>query len=376
MRRGSIALAAAVVGALLAGCSGDAPDGDGDGGSDLAAGTGDGGGGGGGGADLSAERDDLAGLDLAGLDLARSPLDLATPSPGTVWREVSPIPALGDLHGVWARGLDEAWVVGDSGAIAWTTDRGGSWTVAHPTTKTLRAIWGVADELFAVGDDGVVVRGTRGGAGGASFSVAATDPTPRRFVALSGRSIADVFGGGEGAATVIRDAPSWTFATIGGLTTIGGVFVDGAGTLYIDGLADADGGSAPVVLSSTTRGLTWSVQGRFAGGATARAGAIWGSASNDLWAIVGDTVVQRWDGAMWKPSGPTTFTPTPLRAIHGSSRFDVYLAGDGGAIYHSDDVGLTWAIDTSQTTVALHGVFSVGARAWAVGAGGTVLTKP
>ena len=374
-RRAAFTLVAlGALGAACAGCGdGDAPNNRGDGGTDLSANVGDGGGGD---SDLSVEGADLAGLDLAGLDLTRPPIDLAMPNPGTLWRVVSPIPALGDLHGVWARGPDEAWVVGDAGAIAWTTDRGASWTVARPTTKALRAIWGVASDLFAVGDDGVVVHGTRGGAGGATFSVEATDPAPRRFVALSGRSVADVFGGGEGAATVIRDMPSWTFATIGGLTTIGGVFVDGAGTLYIDGLADADGGSSPVVLSSTTRGLGWSVQGRFAGGGTARAGAIWGSASNDLWAIVGDTALQRWDGAQWKAAGPTAFTPAPLRAIHGSSRFDVYLAGDGGAIYRTDDSGVTWAIDTSQTSVALRGIFSVGSRVWAVGAGGTVLTKP
>jgi hypothetical protein len=367
----AVAAAGVLVALTASGCGDDdgAP-GSTDGG-DLSASVGDGGHD----SDLSAGDVDLAGVDLSGYDLSRTSADLATPSPGSLWRIVSPIPSLGELHGVWGRGLDEAWVVGEAGAIAWTTDRGASWTVAHPTTKTLRAVWGVATDVFAVGDDGIVVHGTRG-ASGPMFSVEANDPGARRFVALSGRSTVDVFGGGEGAVSVLRDMPSWTFGTIAGATTIGGVFVDGAGTLYVDALADGDGGIAPVVLSSTTRGASWTLHGRFAGGGTARAGAMWGSASNDLWAIVGDTVVEHWDGTMWKASGPSTFTPSPLRAVHGSSRFDVYLAGDGGAVYHTDDMGLTWTIDTTQTTAALRGIFSAGTRVWAVGAGGTVLTKP
>ncbi|HEV7992729.1 MAG TPA: hypothetical protein VGP25_12945 [Gemmatimonadaceae bacterium] len=71
--------------------------------------------------------------------------------------------------------------------------------------------------------------------------------------------------------------------------------------------------------------------------------ALWGSASNDVWAV--GTEILHYDGTSWS----LAYTPaTTLRAIWGSGSTDVYAAGDQGDIYHYN--GSAWTPLSHATT--------------------------
>lgn len=70
-----------------------------------------------------------------------------------------------------------------------------------------------------------------------------------------------------------------------------------------------------------------------------------------------------------RQSGTTKF----LHALWGSSKSDLFVAGEGGTILHSSD-GTTWTPQASGTAVELHGLWGSGAAdVFAVGEGGTIL---
>ncbi len=68
-------------------------------------------------------------------------------------------PTTAALHGVWASGMSDVWVVGDGGIILHSVDGGASWSFeVSGTTAALRAIWGSSTtDLWIVGDEGTVL---------------------------------------------------------------------------------------------------------------------------------------------------------------------------------------------------------------------------
>lgn len=59
----------------------------------------------------------------------------------------------------------KAWAVGASGAIVFSNDGGANWIQQNSGTNvTLRSVFAVNDQvLFALGDEGVIVKSINGG---------------------------------------------------------------------------------------------------------------------------------------------------------------------------------------------------------------------
>jgi photosystem II stability/assembly factor-like uncharacterized protein len=77
-------------------------------------------------------------------------------------------------------------------------------------------------------------------------------------------------------------------------------------------------------------------------------------------------------GQNWIPQASST--TQSLKAIWGSSSNDVYAVGDGGTIVHSTDGGQNWAKVSSGTTRDLKSVWGTGPNdVYAVGTSGTLL---
>jgi hypothetical protein len=81
---------------------------------------------------------------------------------------------------------------------------------------------------------------------------------------------------------------------------------------------------------------------------------IWGSASDDIFAVGDAGTILHFDGAKW--SIMTTNTSAKLHGVGGSSATDVFAVGEGGIILHYD--GTKWSIMTSPTVNQLRAVWA------------------
>lgn len=104
------------------------------------------------------------------------------------------------------------------------------------------------------------------------------------------------------------------------------------------------------------KGSTW-IEKRFATGFDIDAQAVWGLASNDLWAAMnypaGHGVVMRHNGTQWVDAGLPVLTNKPLYDIWGTSSTNVFAVGSAGIIVRWN--GTAW----SQTTVGTDTFFRV-----------------
>ena len=97
---------------------------------------------------------------------------------------------------------------------------------------------------------------------------------------------------------------------------------------------------------------------------------LWGSASNDVFAVGYGGTILHYDGATW--SAMNSSTTNFLYGVWGSASNDVFAVGAGGIVLHYD--GATWSAMTSGTISILIGVWGTSSNdVFAVGAGGTVL---
>jgi hypothetical protein len=103
-----------------------------------------------------------------------------------------------NLEGIWGSSADDIWAVGEDGVIRHTTANG-PWTeIPSPTTADLHAIWGgSASDVWAVGDNGTVLHYD-----GKDWSIAtiglSSGDTPVRLNSIWGSSADDVWIAGNG----------------------------------------------------------------------------------------------------------------------------------------------------------------------------------
>jgi len=98
---------------------------------------------------------------------------------------------------------------------------------------------------------------------------------------------------------------------------------------------------------------------------------IWGSASDNVFAVGASGTILHYDGSAW--STMTRGTTNNLHGIWGSSSSDVFAIGVGGTILHYD--GSAWSTMTSGTTTNhLRGIWgSSSENVFAVGDSGTIV---
>src|SRR5438094_1262230 len=104
---------------------------------------------------------------------------------------------------------------------------------------------------------------------------------------------------------------------------------------------------------------------------------VWGSASNDVFAVMeqGEMSIWHYDGTRWssQAGGPGQ----TVRAVWGSGPKDVFAVGNNGIngvglILHYD--GVSWSAQTSPTGPTLYSIWGSGATdVFAVGISGTIL---
>jgi hypothetical protein len=103
---------------------------------------------------------------------------------------------------------------------------------------------------------------------------------------------------------------------------------------------------------------------------------LWGTASNDIWAVGDAGTILHYDGMNWSAPAPLgSATTQDLYGIYGTSATDAWAVGLSGVLLHWD--GTAWTASQQSgiaTTQLLRAVWGSAANDyWAVGASGTLL---
>ena len=291
------------------------------------------------------------------------------------------------LHALYAPTVDEAWLALDVQVFHYQHNLLGSVAVQNPT-----GVWGTAPDNVWFGgskwDGEKIVQpfagdwGPMWGTGPSDMWIdtvhwdgqTASDYTGNGLdygpTALLGLSTTDVWAIAQAGRIVHFDASQTWHEVVagadassnspGGLAS--GIWQVGAKALWITGLYNQiylyDGG-ALVPIPNTGAPPSDGLLG------------VWGSATNDLWAVGKNGAILHGDGTSWMPvASPTTNT---LRAVSGSAADDVWVVGDAGTILHWN--GVAWTAAPSNTTADLRAVWATVGYVVAVGANGTVLAN-
>lgn len=279
-----------------------------------------------------------------------------------------------NLNGVYLRPDGRSgWAVGDGGRIINTTDAGTTWkTQTSSTGSNLSHVWFVSDQAgFAVGDGGTVVATTNGGQRWTRnpaipttanlFDVKFADALHGWAVGGTGVVLRTTDGGTNWSRTVLPTTFQLRGVAFAGL--LDGWVVGDGGTVF----GTHDGGASWYPLTITT---TQSLRGvsRLDAAHTLAAGQVGTIAV----ALAGP------DSVVWSVPVPNAGASNQLEActlIDANVGYAVgFNSGVGGTVLRTDDGGLTWQAQVSNTPTHLNAVFFVDSqRGWAVGDGGIII---
>jgi hypothetical protein len=65
---------------------------------------------------------------------------------------------------------------------------------------------------------------------------------------------------------------------------------------------------------------------------------VWGTSTDDLWAVGYQGTILRWNGNQWTPIGG--MGTTDFRGVYGSGANDIWAVGLAGAVFHWEGVAL------------------------------------
>jgi hypothetical protein len=302
---------------------------------------------------------------------------------------------------VWGSSANDVWAVGSQGTILhWD---GSAWTSTPSGTKqTLFAVKGTGPgDVWAVSSREIVLHST-GFAGGVATWTKAPPVAPTYapyspqvwneslVLSIWARGPGDVWLGGEPYPVLPEGERSPTDMNLWRGTT----GTDGATTWEHDNVAatvairglwaiapDDVWAVGSITGTSTKRaGRTFHTTGAASGPpawteldsqSTAELHAVWGSSTNDVWAVGESGTVRHWTNAAPK-RWDIVDVPTihDLRAVWGTGPSDIWVVGDYGTILHFD--GVSWVPAISAFPIGLkphlRGVWGSGPNdVWVVG---------
>jgi cysteine-rich repeat protein len=265
------------------------------------------------------------------------------------------LPGQVTLRGVWGSGPDDVFVVGDGGVILHRTRDGWQRAAEGLTTAKLAAVWGSGPgDVFAVGEAGTILHYD-----GQRWSRMAADST-LTLEGIWGSGPGHVIAVGRSGTILFYDGVSWTALEPGTDLHLAGVWGGGNGTFV------AVGRSGMILQHA---GQSWATRKpRPADQALHR---VWASASNDIHALAAsEPYLLRFDGRDWQAMTDTApglgaLVPVPpdgeapLRGLWGNLRGDIYAVGVDSTILHRNPEG-TWsrvALDPDIPARTLHAVW-------------------
>ena len=299
------------------------------------------------------------------------------------------LPAGAALRAVWGIAGQEAWAVGDQGAVARFRGTTGAWDVVtlkdkgngQPITDTLTGVWGVGvpAALFVVGHGTAMgsahmLQGPalEAGTGTVAITATASQMLPAPQLAVAGFDLMNVWAVGNGGSAQKWNSTTLKFEppAVTGMaptTDFNGAWVspDAAHTLWT--VADKS------QLFSFT-GSAWTpIQ---AAGTNVKLLGVAGT-SDELYAVGGQSSGVRHSlGSSAQPTVRKLATGADgnrtLSSVWAGSGY-VFAVGDGGAVFCSRTSGTYWTrlVVTGLPTANFLGVYGSSNRLWVVGQNGT-----
>lgn len=211
------------------------------------------------------------------------------------------------LHGVWGTSISDILAVGVEGTI--TRFDGSAWqSLTPPTPHDLTAVWGDENEVFVIGDAGVILRESTDG-----FDIMKST-VQDRLEGIGGTSAERVFVAGA-AGRMLRHGPQPWFDT---------------GAPDDQPLFD-----------------------------------LWGNRFDDVFAVGANGTLLHYDGSVWRRQG-TSLTDEWLYSVWSAESNNVFAVGTNGAVVHYD--GTAWTVmDAKIPNATLRDVWGDGGDVYAVG---------
>jgi len=266
-----------------------------------------------------------------------------------------------DLYGVW---IDDAgataFAVGAAGTIVRSDDGGESWQALNSNVSDdLFGVFGIGTEIYAVGENGVILHSTDGmqfspedsQTGVGLHSVWASDPMR-------------VFVGGAGSLMLrsIDGGTTWVPRPNAASTTITGIWGLDADTVYA--VTEAS------LITTIDGGDQWSYEILSINAHTD----VWVGAGGHIFITNDGGVVTSWETDHWLK---TVFgANSAMYGIWGASVNDLYIVGQWGLIARTGDAGVNWLSEDAGSEATLRAVHGGGGKVLAVGDGGVILRRP
>lgn len=282
------------------------------------------------------------------------------------WNRQS-VPSTEDLFTVWAVDTLRAWAGGSAGTLLHTANGGATWTARNVAAQfTLRDLFFLnATTGWAVGNDSkqnsVILKSVDGGL---SWSRILSSSSARLYSLHMVNGTTGWISGQEGKIETTGDGgATWSQQFTGLAAGLHAIY-------FLDGDKGVAAGENGVILRTADGGANWQLM---TSGVSARINDIWFADENFGWAVCedGKVLMSTNGGATWSAKQVSS---QALRAIHFSSGYHGYIAGDNGRIFKTYDGGDSWKEENSTTANHLNDLFLVHpACGWAAGAGGTIL---
>lgn len=219
---------------------------------------------------------------------------------------------LGYFDRVHGSGPNDVWVVGESNpGVHWN---GTVWEV-RPRPADVPALASCVAAI-APNDAWVVGRGTKAAHWNGTGWTVATLPRSTGCYAMSASSTSDVW---------TSDGLRWNgmaWEEITGAPTGNGVWAGGTQAWIVGEGATGQSGAAHL-----WNGSAWATHAL-----PKRLWGVWGSATNDVWAVGDEGALFHWNGMQWAAQALPQGATGELRSVHGSSATNVWVAGREGAL--------------------------------------------
>ncbi len=101
--------------------------------------------------------------------------------------------------------------------------------------------------------------------------------------------------------------------------------------------------------------------------------AVWGTASDDIWAVGAAGLIVHWDGETWTYTQSLDDRRRTLWALWGRATDDIWAVGAEGVVLHWD--GRYWQVEETDSISTLYGVWGIGEHVWAVGSLACILKR-
>ena len=294
-----------------------------------------------------------------------------------------PLPGGVSLTGVWIGPAGEVWAVGGAGYVGRRAPETGAWCWCVPLPSSLNAVWGAGNNVFAVGDAGVLVRfdGTRWLRDNVAFV---------NLRAVHGTASDNVWAVGQFGTALRFDGIRWFDESAGPQYALGAVWVDPTGVVHIAGrgpLPDPDPYNPTfnveaAFLRRAPGGVAWEIEGSVPQRGGIDVLVMRGTSATDIWAgginypsgaATGYGGIFRFDGATWvADSGAGDLLASNyIMGIAPSSP-----AGGATLFTGSGGQGISYDGTSYAAAPELNGATNIdvrGAEMYAVGAYGLVL---